>query len=214
MFMHDSSSIMHILLNMFMLWMFGSIVENTWGGKKFLNFYIITGLGAAVAHYAIVYFQLNPEISFFNRYINAGSPEEMKNLLNNEAINYRYGSEFFEFVRNNNLSATESISYATQFVSQLLNGPVLIGASGAVYGILLAYGMLFPNSLIYIYFMLPLKAKYMVVIYALIELFSGIAGQGNVAHFAHLGGLVTGFILIMYWRNKNRRNNNDFYNPY
>jgi membrane associated rhomboid family serine protease len=210
MFLHDSHSIMHILLNMLALYMFGSVVENVWGGKRFLNFYILTGLGAAVAHYAIVYFQLNPEIVFFKNYIHAGSPEEMSALLSTEAYKHAYSTDFFEFVRNNNLSASESVSYAQQMLTQLLNAPVIIGASGAVYGVLLAYGMLFPNSLLYLFFAIPVKAKYVVILYGLIELFSGISGGGNVAHFAHLGGLLTGFLIITYWRGKNRSGRNQF----
>ena len=213
MFLHDSGSIMHILLNMLALYMFGSAVENVWGGKKFLKFYLLTGLGAAVAHYAIVYFQLNPEISFFNSYINANSTEEMTSLLTNEAFKYPYSTQFFEFIKSNNLSTSESISYASQIRTQLLNAPVIIGASGAVYGVLLGYGMLFPNSLLYLFFAIPVKAKYVVVLYGIIELFSGISGGGNVAHFAHLGGLLTGIVIILIWRNKSKRNSGDFYNP-
>lgn len=213
MFLHDSGSFMHILLNMLALYMFGSAVENVWGGKKFLKFYLLTGLGAAVAHYAIVYFQLNPEISFFNAYINANSSEEMTSLLNNEAFKYPYSNQFFEFIKSNDLSTSESLSYASQIRTQLLNAPVIIGASGAVYGVLLGYGMLFPNNLLYLFFAIPVKAKYVVVLYGVIELFSGISGGGNVAHFAHLGGLITGFIIIMIWRNKSKQRRDDFYNP-
>jgi len=98
------------------------------------------------------------------------------------------------------------------FRTDLLNAPVVVGASGAVFGLLLAYGMLFPNSIIYVYFALPIKAKYFVILYGLIELYSGVANiQGdNVAHFAHLGGLLFGIILILFWRNQNRRRNKYF----
>ncbi|HRS39596.1 MAG TPA: rhomboid family intramembrane serine protease, partial [Bacteroidia bacterium] len=89
----------------------------------------------------------------------------------------------------------------------IMNAPLVVGASGCVFGLLLAYGMLFPNNVIYIYFALPIKAKYFVILYGAIELFSGIANVrgDNVAHFAHLGGLITGFLLIQFWRNQNRR---------
>lgn len=214
MFLHDSSGFGHILLNMFALFMFGSVVENVWGGKRFLKFYLITGLGAAVAHYTIVYFQLNPEISFLNEIINSGSTAQITDLLNNEAYKYKYGTELFEFIRSNNLSASESVSYATQMKTHLLNAPVVIGASGAVYGVLLAYGMLFPNSLLYLFFAIPVKAKYVVILYGVIELFSGISGGGNVAHFAHLGGLVTGFIVIKIWRRNYMHRRNDDSEPF
>jgi membrane associated rhomboid family serine protease len=210
MFMHDNTSIMHILLNMLALYMFGSAVENVWGGKRFLIFYILTGLGAALAHYAIVYYQLNPEISFLKSYINAESTTQMTNILNTEAFKYRYGQELYDVVNTNGLSPTESISYASQMMTQLLNAPVIIGASGAVYGVLLAYGMLFPNSLLYLFFAIPVKAKYVVVLYGVIELYSGITGGGgNVAHFAHLGGLLTGIIIILFWRSKYKQRRDD-----
>ncbi len=213
MFMHDSFGFMHIFLNMLALYMFGSVVENVWGGKKFLIFYLLTGFGAAVAHYAIVYFQMQPSISFFNDYINNPDLNKMFALVNSEAYGSNFGSDFRELMHNNPSKAFEvSIGYARQFQVELLNAPVVIGASGAVYGLLLAYGMLFPNNLLYLFFAIPVKAKYVVVLYGIIELFSGISGGDNVAHFAHLGGLVTGIIIILYWRKKDRRHRNNYFN--
>jgi membrane associated rhomboid family serine protease len=214
MFMHDSRNIMHILLNMLALYMFGSVVENVWGGKKFLTFYILTGLGAAVAHYAIVYFQMQPTISFFNDYINSPDLNKMYALVNSDAYGSGFDSVFRDVLQTDPSKALDiSIEIARQFRTELLNAPVVIGASGAVYGVLLAYGMLFPNSLLYLFFAIPIKAKYVVVLYGLIELFSGISGSDNVAHFAHLGGLVTGIIIILYWRKRDRHNRDDYFNP-
>ena len=213
MFMHDSNSFMHILLNMLALYMFGSVVENVWGGKKFLTFYLLTGFGAAVAHYAIVYFQMQPSIAFFNDYINSADLNQMYALVNSDTYGSSFGPDFRELLQTNPSQALEvSIDFAKQFRNELLNAPVVIGASGAVYGVLLAYGMLFPNSLLYLFFAIPVKAKYVVVLYGIIELFSGISGGDNVAHFAHLGGLVTGIIIILYWRQKDRRRRNDYFN--
>ena len=213
MFMHDSNSFMHILLNMLALYMFGSVVENVWGGKKFLTFYLLTGFGAAVAHYAIVYFQMQPSITFFNDYINSADLNQMYALVNSDAYGSSFGPDFRELLQTNPTQALEvSIDFAKQFRNELLNAPVVIGASGAVYGVLLAYGMLFPNSLLYLFFAIPVKAKYVVVLYGIIVLFSGISGGDNVAHFAHLGGLVTGIIIILYWRQKDRRKRNDYFN--
>ena len=93
----------------------------------------------------------------------------------------------------------------TDYKKEFLNAPVVIGASGAVFGILLAFGMLFPNALIYVYFAIPVKAKYFVMIYGAIELFSGIRGGGNVAHFAHLGGMIFGYFLLIYWKKRRWR---------
>lgn len=213
MFMHDSHSFMHIFLNMLALYMFGSVVENVWGGKKFLTFYLLTGFGAAIAHYAIVYFQMQPRITFFNDYINSADLNQMYALVNSDAYGSSFGPDFRELLQTNPTQALEvSIDFAKQFRNELLNAPVVIGASGAVYGVLLAYGMLFPNSLLYLFFAIPVKAKYVVILYGIIELFSGISGGDNVAHFAHLGGLVTGIIIILYWKQKDKRKRNDYFN--
>ena len=165
MFMHGN--FMHLFFNMFALWMFGNTLENVWGPKRFLIYYLITGIGAALCHYAVVYFQMQPILA-----------EIDANVANYSEL---------EMIR-----------------QQVLNAPVVVGASGSVFGILLAFGMLFPNTLLYIYFAIPIKAKWFVVLYGAVELFSGLADvQGdNVAHFAHLGGMLFGFILIKYWQKK------------
>jgi rhomboid family protein len=178
MFMHGGWA--HIFFNMFAVWMFGAAVENMWGPKRYLNYYLLTGLGAAVAHYAIVYFQLQPLLAQLN-----------------------------SALANTNLSAEELNNLAEQ-KTLLLDAPVVIGASGAVFGILVAFGIYFPNTLLFILpIPFPIKAKYFVIIYGLVELFSGFAnvsgvGGDNVAHFAHLGGLATGFILIQLWKHNDR----------
>ena len=222
MFMHGSFP--HILFNMFALWMFGQAIENIWGGKKFLIYYIFCGLGAAVTHYAVVYFTLQPAIDAMNNYLvhPTHTVNELQNLLNSDVFSKFSSNELNEskaaFIQkfnamlevNPDKAFDLSVQYMNDFKKEVLNAPVVVGASGAVFGLLLAYGMTFPNSLIYVYFMIPLKAKYFVIIYGAIELFSGIANVAgdNVAHFAHLGGLIFGFILIMYWRNNNRSRTN------
>ena len=180
MFMHGG--FWHIALNMFALWMFGAAVENIWGPRKFLVYYLFCGIGAAITHYAVLYFQLSPDI----------------NEINN-------------FIASHTLSSGE-LSQVYQQRTDLLNAPIVVGASGAIFGLLLAYGMIFPNSIIYLYLAIPIKAKYFVILYGLMELFSGVAGgaNDNVAHFAHLGGLLFGFILIMFWRYQNHRRNKYF----
>jgi len=181
MFMHGS--FMHILFNMFALWMFGSAIERIWGAKKFLTYYLITGFGAFILHYAVVAFQVQqliPEVS----------PEMLRDIrLNGLDI----------LMRNQNYTDP---TFAK--LNLLYNIPV-VGASGAVFGILLAFGMMFPNTrLMLLFFPVPIKAKYFVIGYGAIELFSGIANRpgDNVAHFAHLGGMLFGYILIKYWNNK------------
>jgi membrane associated rhomboid family serine protease len=220
MFMHGSFT--HILFNMFAVWMFGAAIENIWGPRRFLTFYIITGLGAAVAHYGIVYFEIQPTLAYFDNYIANPSMEGLQGLISSDAFRNFSSQDMIDhynaFTRefnamlgtNPNEALQLSVDYMKQLRVDALNAPVVVGASGAVFGLLLAYGMTFPNSIIYLYFAIPIKAKYFVILYGLLELFSGIANVAgdNVAHFAHLGGLVTGILLILYWKNKNKRRMN------
>ncbi|HET6254422.1 MAG TPA: rhomboid family intramembrane serine protease [Puia sp.] len=161
----------HVIYNMFALWMFGSILENYWGPKRFLMFYVICGLGAAVANLAVLYPEMTPHFNDWHQY----SPFDQQLIAENP---------------------NESINSAT------------LGASGAVFGCLAAMGYLFPNSLIYLYFFVPIKVKWFVLGYAALELFSGVRATAgdNVAHWAHLGGGLVGLLLVMYWNRSNRRN--------
>ena len=169
-FMHGSFT--HLFFNMFALWMFGKILENIWGQKKFLIYYMITGIGAAAIHLIFCQYQI----------INIGN--QIPDLIN-IAIEGKYNP---------------SIPLSKK-LTQLIITPT-VGASGAVFGLLLAFGMLFPNALLYLYFAIPIKAKYFVIGYGLIELYAGISNNpaDNVAHFAHLGGMIFGYFLIKYWK--------------
>ena len=225
MFMHGSFA--HIFFNMFALWMFGAALENVWGPRKFLNFYFITGLGAALVQQLIVHYEMQPAVAYMNDYIANPDYEKLKDFAHSVAFtkfsSMEMSEHFNEFIgKFNTLVNTDyakamslSVDYMKEFRADVLNAPVVIGASGAVFGLLLGYGMLFPNNLLYVYFAIPIKAKYFVIIYGALELFSGIASVpgDNVAHFAHLGGLLFGFITIMVWRNQDRRKRNDFFNP-
>lgn len=218
MFMHGSFA--HIFFNMFAVWMFGAAIENTWGGKRFLTYYILTGLGAALCHYAIVYYEMRPALEYLNDYIANPDIDKLNGLVSSDYFRMYSSREMYDHYNAftdtfNNVYTVNpaeamrlSVDYMRTFRADLLNAPVVVGASGAVFGLLLAYGMTFPNSIIYLYFALPIRAKYFVILYGAIELFSGIANRpgDNVAHFAHLGGLVTGFIVIQYWRNQRPRN--------
>lgn len=185
MFMHGS--FFHLFFNMFALWMFGNILENYWGSKRFLIYYMITGIGAVIVQFAVAYFRLIP--------LYEQVPSEMLNTLISE------GANLIKTNRN-------YIDPVASQINSIVNSP-MVGASGAVFGILLAFGMLFPNTLLYIYFAIPIKAKWFVILYGGFELYSGIANSAgdNVAHFAHLGGMLFGFILIKYWQKKS----NHFY---
>jgi membrane associated rhomboid family serine protease len=182
MFMHGG--VAHILLNMFGLWMFGKVLENLWGSKRFLIFYMLTGFGAAAMQIAVAYFRLIPlykEVS-----------AENLNLIMTQGSDILAQSKNF-------------IDPIAASMNDIVNAPC-VGASGALFGLLAAFGMLFPNTELFIMFIpIPIKAKYAVSLYAAYELFSGVENfQGdNVAHFAHLGGAIVGFILVKYWQKKN-----------
>ena len=163
MFMHGG--LQHIFFNMFALGMFGCVVENVWGPKKFLFYYISCGIGAGLIQELVQY------ISYF--------------------VIDDLGS--YEYVNLNGVSVT---------VDYYLNQLTTVGASGAIYGILLAFGMLFPEERIFIFPLpVPIKAKWFILAYVAIELFSALGTSGDgVAHFAHLGGMLFGFLMIRYWQ--------------
>lgn len=173
MFMHDPYSFGHVFFNMFSVFIFGRTLESVWGGKRFLVFYMITGIGAGLIQEITWYISLHDAIA-----------------------------------------NTESMIGWSQ-TRLVLNNIITIGASGAVFGILLAFGMMFPNAELFLMFIpIPIKAKYFVIGYGLIELFLGIhsssGGGDNIAHFAHLGGMLFGLILILYWRKKGGGNHGYF----
>lgn len=216
-FMHGD--FWHLFFNMFALWMFGNTLENLWGSKRFLIYYIITGIGAAACHYTVVYFQNQEVLDFINNYIANPSLSDFNVFLHSNYLkistqeildhyNAIIPTTFNNALQQNNMEEALRISvdYMQLYKADFLNGPVIIGASGSVFGILLAFGMLFPNTLLYVYFAIPIKAKWFVALYGAIELFSGIRGEvgDNVAHFAHLGGMLFGFILIKYWQKSNK----------
>lgn len=177
MFMHGGFG--HLFFNMFAVWMFGRILEQVWGSKRFLFYYILCGVGAGVIQEIVQYISLYPDIVDGYKTV----------LLTNGSIG----------------------EIPTETYMRMMN---TVGASGAVYAILLAFGMLFPNQRLFIFPLpFPIKAKFFVIGYALIELYSGIANNpnDNVAHFAHLGGMIFGFFLILYWRKKSNSNNNGTY---
>jgi membrane associated rhomboid family serine protease len=182
MFMHSNERIFHLFFNMWALWMFGKILENVWGSKRFLIYYLATGLGAALVHTLVYYIQLAPDIAALK---SAYSVDRINMALLQEIL--QPGNPFNE------------LGWALRIPT--------VGASGAVYGLLLAFGMLFPNTpLMIIPIPVPIKAKWLIIGAGAISLFLGLTGRGgNVAHFAHLGGMIFGFILIKYW-NKFTRN--------
>ncbi len=176
MFMHDTSSISHMFFNMFSVFMFGRVIEQAWGARRFLVYYFVTGVGAAVIQQLAWTFDLRDLI--FSGYTSVDTGMGV-------------------------------LPYA-----EFINHFITVGASGAVFGILLAFGMLFPNAELYMMFIpIPIKAKYFVIFYGVAELFMGVGNfvGDNVAHFAHLGGMLFGYILIRYWKKIDRDNGRFFY---
>lgn len=229
MFMHGSyndvgGTISHIFFNMFALWMFGSVLENIWGPKRFLIFYIVCGIGAAVLHLGVLGWGYHVIEQAFRHYQQDPTLDNFVIFTRDHLlpIKAQAGTRLVDvyntWMNNPQMNlGQESVSAINQYLHGVrLNDGVYIsglfdeatvGASGAVFGVLFAFGYLFPNTLIYLYFLVPIKAKYVVAGFALIELFSGIQNSAgdNVAHFAHLGGMIVAFILIRIWNKTNRR---------
>jgi len=210
-FMHGSFT--HLLFNMFSLWMFGSTLENYWGPKRFFIFYFVTAFGAALLHLGVNAYeihQIKANISLF-----AANPDydTFFGIIQKDAFfaNDLHVADFLtEWKANpNNPDYVAGAKQITEFLLlKKLNIPV-VGASGAVFGLLLGFGMLFPNTqLLLLFFPFPIKAKYFVMLYGGLELYQGIQSNpgDNVAHFAHLGGMLFGFILIKIWNKSNRKN--------
>ncbi len=183
MFMHGSLG--HIFFNMFALWMFGKVLEQVWGSRRFFIYYMVTGLGAVFLHTLVLYLELNPLMNY---------------------VSQTYGIDNFTPEIVDKLYSMADPRARALAVSMLTP---TIGASGAVFGVLLAFGMLFPNTQLMLLFPpIPIKAKYFVIGYGLIELYLGVMQPGsNVAHFAHLGGMLFGFVLIKLWK----KDRNTFY---
>jgi len=206
MFMHGGLT--HIFFNMFALVMFGRMLEMVWGAKRFLIFYFVTGLGAAALHSAVNFISLSGMQTAITAFNNTPSPELFLTFIREYLPNASAGVNDFisSYSSNPNQHSytQEAMLIMDKVYTMNLNIPT-VGASGAVFGVLLAFGMLFPNTQLMLLFPpIPIKAKYFVLIYGAIELFAAVIPQpgDNVAHFAHLGGMIFGFFLIKYWNNK------------
>lgn len=201
-FMHGD--FFHLLFNMFALYMFGKILEMIWGPKKFLIYFLVTGLGAAALHSFVTYIEVSALQRHVSAFVNTPSPELLAALVKsnlghpatwvNDLVN-NWGD-----APNNPVYIQQANELAKQILIEKVNIPT-VGASGAVFGVLLAFGYLFPNTELMLLFPpVPIKAKYFVIGYGAIELYLGITeSNSNIAHFAHLGGMLFGFILLKYW---------------
>lgn len=175
-FVHDRSSVFHVLFNMFTLWMFGSMLERIWGSRRFLIFYFVCGIGAALVQ----------ELVWTATWAD-----------NFSAMQYAFHDSGI------NIERAEAM---------LKNSMVTIGASGAVFGIIMGFAFVFPDRPLYLFFIpVPIKAKYMMIGYGVIEFFLGIADADMVAHFAHLGGMLFGLGVLLYWKKKGMLRGGGFY---
>ena len=193
MFMHGG--LMHIFFNMYALWAFGSPLERMWGTRKFLFFYFSAGLGAALIHSGVNYYHVHQGVEAL---VAAGRPE----------------SEIYQLLAQGKYDQNWAQIASPQLVNHMLESyfTPAVGASGAIYGILVAFGMSFPNSELFLIFLpVPIKAKYFIPALIALDLFSGVTGYsifgGGIAHFAHVGGALFGFLMMWYWR-RNQFNRN------
>jgi membrane associated rhomboid family serine protease len=178
MFMH--ANFLHLLFNMYALYIFGQILEQTWGPKRFFIYYMICGLGAALTHETVIAFQ-------YSHLVHSISSEQLQMVISEGTAYFKQGQGFND---------------PDMLKLQILLNTPTVGASGAIFGVLLAFGVLFPNTqLLLIIPPMPIKAKYLVIGYGAIELYLALTQPGsNIAHAAHLGGMLFGYILIRYWR--------------
>ena len=209
MFMHGG--MMHIFFNMYALFLFGSAIENAWGSQRFLFYYFFTGLGAATLHLLVNHIMFSNMAAAITAFQNTPDPEVFKQFVDGNKHYFR--QNVYDFINRWSLDP-ENPTYVFQALQIMkniyqsaINVPT-VGASGAVFGILLAFGMMYPNAELMLLFLpIPIKAKWFVAGYGVLELFLGFTRTGsNIAHFAHVGGMLFGFILIKYWIAQEKRN--------
>jgi membrane associated rhomboid family serine protease len=208
-FMHGGFS--HIFFNMLALWMFGSVLENLWGSKRFLTFYIICGLGAALIHLLFLSWELAPAINDYAKLAQvhmSGSGEEeayLKRFI--EKYHIGFDPDFIQQLNSGPVSISRVFEEVSFRYQEIKLNPGTVGASGAVFGILAAFGYLFPNTYLYVYMLIPVKAKWFVLFYGAVELYEGIKNSAgdNVAHWAHIGGALVGLLIVITWNKTNKK---------
>jgi len=208
MFVH--AGFMHLFFNMWGLFMFGTMLESHWGTERFVLYYALCGIGAGLCNSLVIHLEMGGFIDQAQIFLNNPKPEIFATFTQKypEIFNQNAVAEVLEAWQTSNPSV--SIEYVDTIKSQInqiiadrINNSCMVGASGAVFGLLLAFGMMFPNLEMFLMFIpIPIKAKYMVIGYGVLEFLYGIVGASNdnVAHYAHLGGMLVGFILIMIYK--------------
>jgi membrane associated rhomboid family serine protease len=208
-FLHGN--FMHLFSNMFALWMFGTHLETLWGPKRFLTFYFLCGIGAGLIQLAFLWFDYQPllnQVLLLKEHI---TPDGVMNFFSKYGVNSNNHNNALS-IKNylaepDNSSNMAGVFQAISDTTYALINNATIGASGAVFGILAAFVYLFPNTNLYFYFLFPVKAKWVGLAYFGYEIYSGILNStnDNIAHWAHIGGGLVGFLLVLMWNKKNRR---------
>lgn len=208
MFLHGD--FWHLFGNMFALWMFGSVLESLWGPKRFLTFFFLCGIGAAAIHLGFLWYEYQGLLKDFMIIKLQPSSDNIISFYQKYGLAQHSDGAFY---LNQFLSDTNNSTYlnqAAKFIAEITNKVVsepTIGASGAVFGVLAAFVYLFPNTYIYLYFFVPVKAKYLIILYGAYELYFAFKNSSgdNVAHWAHIGGALVGIILVINWNKKNKK---------
>ncbi|MBX7182376.1 MAG: rhomboid family intramembrane serine protease [Bacteroidia bacterium] len=203
-FMHGG--FLHIALNMLSLWMFGAVIENFWGGRRFLVYYLVTGLGAAYIHLMYSSWEYHSMANAAALFAESPTVEGLMDFYHNYS-NPNLDSYFKEMIQvwdhSSPIGIERKAIELVEAVVQVKRDLPMVGASGAVFGVLLAFGMMFPDQIVF-FILFPMPAKYLVVLYGAMELYNGLMNDptSNVAHFAHLGGMLFGFLLIKSWQRR------------
>ncbi|MDA0195932.1 MAG: rhomboid family intramembrane serine protease [Bacteroidetes bacterium] len=212
-YMFSHGGFTHILFNMLGLFFLGPLLEQFWGAKKFLTFYLLTGIGAGFIYLGLSYFQISPMKEMMDLFLYSPDPESFYAFIS-EYDNYSSIQSYriYEAYADNPGSSTlraQAVQVVQQIYSFKINIP-MVGASGAIYGILMAFGFLFPNTELMLLFPpIPIKAKYLVLILGGMAVYSGFSENpgDNTAHFAHLGGIIVSYIILKFWQQGKK----DFY---
>ncbi|MCA6440004.1 MAG: rhomboid family intramembrane serine protease [Sediminibacterium sp.] len=214
MFLHGDFG--HIFGNMFALWMFGAVLENLWGSKRFLIFYIICGLGAALIHLLFLSYEFIPLMKGYENLVrlhaNGGVAfnRAMIQFISDNKIEFTERASLLDALRTADTDSAGLSNQVFRVLSTYYTNTVntaTLGASGAVFGVLAAFIYLFPNTYIYIYFLLPVKAKWLGLLYFGYELFFALQNSAgdNVARWAHIGGAIVGLLIVMTWNKTNKK---------
>lgn len=210
-FMH--ADFYHILGNMFALWMFGAILEDLWGPQRFLIFYFVCGLGAAFLHLIFINYEVT---QLDGEYLNLvamhtnnakGEVDALLNFTSKHGINLI--SDFVSYIKSNpddNIASGKLLELVSEYYRVKLNTPT-IGASGAIFGVLAAFVYLFPNTYLYLYMFVPVKAKWAGAGYFAYELFFAVRNSAgdNIARWAHIGGAIVGLLIVITWNKTNKK---------